>query len=719
MFTITLPWRFAPIKFPITEWLPEYQWKEWIVNDLAAGFTVFVFLIPQGMAYALLAGMPPIYGLYSSIVPLYIYAILGTSKHLSLGPMAITSLLLNVSVKSYGFEEQSPEYIKTILNLSLVVGLCVLIIGLLKLGSLVNLISASVLTGFLTASAVVIFLEQIKFIFGLTVPRFDYTYQTIAHLVSHLGESNANASALGLATFAVLILVREWKKRNKPTEVNLKSTQYKVLDMLAKLSNLLCIIFGSIIAYVITEGGTFIDIVGDVPSGLKAPGFEGISFTEGLEMIPSALIVSFVAFAGNWAVAKKYAAEFNYDVDATQELIAEGLAVTVGAVFNSFAGSGALARTAVVAESGALTQLAAVVVATLVLISVEFLTALFFYIPMSVLGAIIMVSVISMMDFDAMMKAYHTHPNDCAVMVLTCLSTFFIGVSEGLFIGIGLSLAIIIYNTAFPSISHLGRLCDQDGGHYKSIDRFENAKQHPGVAIVRMNATLFFANSAYFKEVAMRAVNGEFHSSKEEVTHLIVDASCWIDIDLPATQTIIDLWKELDKKNISLSIVGAKAVIRDRLRECDFPEERVRRYHYFTIQAAMEDIDHSVLLGEILPERKSKKIFNNSPVKLVSFCQSWSCKSHSMLPTSEDNEKQQPSTPVVIEQDDMNIKTMDDQMTTSHSGTNNEPPTVLTHRINNHQSEQLQEYHHQGQQEKEGKEMNDMKSEMDDHHLHL
>ena len=166
MLKIILPWRFAPIKFPITEWLPEYKWKEWATNDFTAGFTVFVFLIPQGMAYALLAGMPPIYGLYSAIVPLYIYAILGTSRQLSLGPMAITSLLLNVTVQKYGYEEQSPEYIKLVMNLSLVVGLCIFALGILKLGALVNLISESVLTGFLTASALVIFLNQIKYIFG-------------------------------------------------------------------------------------------------------------------------------------------------------------------------------------------------------------------------------------------------------------------------------------------------------------------------------------------------------------------------------------------------------------------------------------------------------------------------------------------------------------------------------------------------------------------------
>ena len=481
MKKITLPWPMAPILLPITEWLPLYN-KELLFSDITAGFTVFVFLIPQGMAYALLAGMPPIYGLYSSIVPLYIYAVFGTSRQLSLGPMAITSLLLSVSVQGFGYEEQSDEYIKLTMNVSLIVGLLIFLLGLFRLGALANLISESVLVGFLTASAMVISLNQIKYLFGIHVPRFDYTYETIGYILTHLQETSASDCVLGLLSVALLYAIKVWRQKNKPNAERLKSKVFVAMNIFTKMSNFLLIMVWSMISYSLIQGGGTIAIVGTVPSGLKAPAFASIPFQEAISLLPACLAVAFVVFAGNWAVAKKYAAENNYRVDATQELIAEGLSVTVGVFFNCFAGSGGLARSAVNAESGAQTQLAGCIVATLILFSVQFLTKLFHYIPMCVLGAVIEVSVISMFDFEAMINAYKVHKKDCAVMVFTFLFTFFLGVSDGLFVGIFISIAMIIHGTAFPAMVHLGRLPLNEGGYYKDITRFQHAQQEPGVA---------------------------------------------------------------------------------------------------------------------------------------------------------------------------------------------------------------------------------------------
>jgi SulP family sulfate permease len=593
MISIVLPWPFATIDLPITEWLPKYQ-KDWLASDVTAGFTVFIVLIPQGMAYALLAGMPPIYGLYSAVVPLYIYAILGSSRQLSLGPMAITSLLLSVTAANYGYEEQSSEYVELVLNLSMVVGVCISLLGLFRLGALVNLIGESVLVGFLTASASVIFLNQVKYILGLHVPRFPYTYQTVVYILTHMQEVNGNACGLGFATLAVLLAVRAWKKRNKATPERLKSTYFRIMDTISKLSNFLCIIVGSIIAYAISVNGLYIDIVESVPSGLRAPSFTSIGFEKAVALVPGALAISFVAFAGNWAVAKKYASERDYEVDATQELIAEGMCVTIGSVFNCFAGSGGLARSAVNAESGAQTQLSGVISASLMLLAVQFLTSLFYYIPMAVLGAIIQVSVLSMLDFDAMVKAYHTHRKDCIVMVSTFLLTFFVGVSQGLIAGIVLSIAMIIHATAFPSIVHVGKLSDSEGGHYKDVARFKNARQHPGIAIIRMDATLFFANCAHFKDIALRAVAGEFHTSSEPVKKLVIDASCWIDIDLAAVQVLFELRERLvDKKKIQMAIVGAKWPIRAKLKQCHFSAGSPMHYYYYSIHDALDEVDRS------------------------------------------------------------------------------------------------------------------------------
>lgn len=573
MFEIKLPWPLASIQFPITEWLPKYT-KDLFYSDLTAGLTVFVFLIPQGMAYALLASMPPIYGLYSSIVPLYIYTILGTSRQLAIGPMAITSLLLGVSVQSMGFEEATAEFIRMVLNLSMVVGIITFLLGLFRLGSLANLISNSVLSGFLSASALVIALSQLKWIFGIQMPRFQYSVQTIGYLLTHLDETNLAALTMGIVCWVSLYMIKRWRQNNKPTPERMQSTFFRVAATLAKMVNFITIVFTSAIAYALLESGIGLQIVGQVPSGLQPPSFAPVGFSEALLLIPAAVPIVFVAFAGNWAVAKKYSMEYDYEVSATQELIASGVSITIGVPFNAFAVSGGLARSAVNAESGAMTQVVAVIVASLMILAVQFLTALFYYIPMNVLAAIIEVSVVSMVDFNEMQLAYKHHKKDFAVIVSTFLCTFFVGVSEGLYVGIAMSIAVILHSSSFPHMAHLGKLPDSEGGHYKDVQRFPNAEQFPGVAIVRMDATIFFANCEHFKDTARRAASGEFHTAKDvPIKKLVIDATAWIDLDMQAVKTLFELKKEMSGKGITVVIACAKGVVRDKLRDNQYAGE--------------------------------------------------------------------------------------------------------------------------------------------------
>ena len=544
MYKIVLPRPLATILLPITEWLPNYP-RECLLSDIISGCTVFVLLIPQGMAYSLLAGMPAIYGLYTSIIPLYIYAIFGTSRQLSLGPMATTSLLLSESTIQFNDQEMSDEYISVLMKISLMVGIITLLMGIFRFGAIANMISGSVLVGFLTASALVICLNQLKHIFGITVPPFQYTFQTLIYILQHLHETNPVSFSIGLTNYCILYLVRRWRQKNKPTAEDMKRLSFRVVLILSKMSNIISLIFGSFIAYIVISNNGTLKIIGTVPSGLKAPVLPTISFGEMQRYFTSSVAISLVAFTGNWAVAQKYAFLNNYKVDATQELIAEGLSVTIGVFFNSFAGSGGLARTAVAAESGAQTQLVGCIVATLMLISVQYLTRCFFYIPMAILGSIILISVMSMIDFHTMIKSYAIHRQDCIVMVVTFISTFFIGVSVGLYIGVIISIGMIVFETSFPTIAHLGKLPESEGGQFRDVRRFPSAEQIPGIAIVRMDATLFFANCEHFKDVIMQAVEGHYHTSPLRIEKIVIDAKCWIDIDLAGISKLFEIKQEL------------------------------------------------------------------------------------------------------------------------------------------------------------------------------
>lgn len=549
-------------------WISECT-KETLLSDISAGFTVFVFLVPQGLAYALLAGMPPIYGLYSAIVPSYVYAVLGTSRQLSIGPMAITSLLLSVAIDKYGCEQQSAEYVLLTMNLSLVVGFVILAVGMFRLGLLVNLISESVLSGFLTASSCVILLNQLKYILGVHVPQFTYTYQAIVYLAMHIHQTNIYSLCIGISSLAVLYGMKNWKAADtNPSQGD--SMAIQSMRVLSKFSNLLVIVISPILAFLLISHGVQLHVVGIVPSGLKPPGFTFVDAETMLGFLPAAFAIAFVAFTGNWAVATKYGAKFKHEVDATQELLAAGLATIVGSFFNAFAVSGGLARSAVNAESGAQTQLSGCISATLMLIAVQFCTGAFYYIPMSTLGAVIIISVMSMLDFRAMYDSYYSHPNDCLVMVATFLVTFFVGVTNGLFVGIAISLAVIVYAAAYPSIHILGQLSVAEGGHYREVAHHAQATQHAGVTILRMEASIFFANCVYLKDIVMRGAAGEFHPAAEPIHTVVLDASCWTDIDLVASKTLAELRDSLRVRGVTLMVACATSQVQKKLTDQHF-----------------------------------------------------------------------------------------------------------------------------------------------------
>lgn len=647
MDTIKYLLRVFAIDLPIFDWLPKYTRGDF-AKDAVAGCTVFALMIPQAMAYASLAGMPPIYGLYSSTFPLLLYAALGTSRHISIGPMAITCLLLSTTIhmEAPGLVEGSPDYINFCLSLSLVTALITWILGLFRLGFLTNFLSGSVLSGFITASACVIALSQLKYILGIRMPRFQYSHQTIIYLLTHLHESNPSACGIGFSSWLGLYYIKVWRQLYKKQGMNqtsaataavtntssssnssssLSSSSLSVNSPLhsdpasllpststpisnqhpppsssssffsmsnlipptsrlcsslyaaSNLASLVAIIISAGISYAIIKGGMAGDlqVVGDVPQGFLAPGqMTLLPFMQLISLVPSAFLLAIIAFTGNWAVCVKYGTQFGYHVDATQELVATGLSNAIGVFFNCFFSSGGLARSAVNTESGAKTQISGVITAVGMIMAILFLTKLFKYIPMAILGAVIEVSVLSMMDFEAMKVAYQLDKRDFYVILVTFLMTFFVGISQGVFFGVALSLFVVLHAVAFPQIAHLGRM-KSSPTHFRDIKRNRDCEQIPGIAIVRMDASLFFANRVYFQDTIMDAANGKFHSDKSTpIEHVIIDASAWHSTDLAGIQTLQAIQSELTgNRNITISFAGVKAGLRNKLLEAKFIDE--------------------------------------------------------------------------------------------------------------------------------------------------
>lgn len=630
-------------KKSLKKWLPfidtiEIYQQDFIWSDLNAGIVTFVLLIPQGMAYALLAGLPPVYGLYTATIPLYTYALFGTSQQISMGPMAITSLLVGTTLGNMNIETASQEWIDMSLLMASLVGLILLIMGFFNLGLLTNFLSLPVMSSFTTASALIIALNQVKYLLGLSVPRFDYTHQLIIYLFSYINHAKWPAMLCGFSSLIILYIARSYKRnykiREKEKEIqvindtqicdnkgekikdnnvtvnneidNKKSTQLinKTLYIMSNGAGLLTITIMGAVAYGLKTNGHDIHIVGTVPEGLKSPSnpFNSLNSQVLSETAPQALVIAVVAFMGNWAVATKYSLEKHYEVQASQELIASGLANLFGSFFNGYVCSAGLARSAVNAEAGAQTQVSGIISATMIIFALLFMTEAFYYIPMATLGAIIMIGVISMIKFEDFQNAYNVDKNDFYVMILTFLTTFFLGIMEGIAMGVSVSLIFVLKSSASPHIAHLGKIQGHSLGvvvngnsnesngssnstiissksmeygnpfqsYWRNIDRHPNAQQIEGVAVMRMDASLYFGNASYFKSVVLTAALGNYHSSNAPIKLIILDVSGWIDIDLTGIRALNDLHSQLLSRNTLMSFANVKGPVRDRLILANF-----------------------------------------------------------------------------------------------------------------------------------------------------
>ena len=412
-------------KIPALQWVRDYS-KINFVGDLNAGITVGIMLIPQGMAYALLAGLPPIYGLYASIVPQLVYALLGTSRQLSVGPVAMDSLLVAVTISQLAII-QPEDYIQAAILLATLVGILQLTMGLFKLGFLVKLLTPPIISGFTSAAALIIGFSQLKYLLGVDLGSSPYLYDIFGALWLHLSAIKIQPLLIGVVGLLLLTVFKKWAPKF-PTP-------------------LLLIILSSLYVYYGDFAPSEIDIVGAIPAGLphfSLPSMDGIL---AWQLLPSALSIALVAFMEAIAVGKSIEAQQSeYQIDPNQELLALGSANILGSFFQSFPTTGGFSRSAVNHQAGAKTNLANIISALFVLIVLLFFTAYFYYLPKTILAAIIMFAVFKLIDFTYPIQLWRqANKRDLFLLIFTFLATLFIGIQQGILLGILLTFLISRY----------------------------------------------------------------------------------------------------------------------------------------------------------------------------------------------------------------------------------------------------------------------------------
>ncbi len=550
---------------PWLGWLAEYQ-SSYLKGDLWAGLTVGVMLIPQSMAYALIAGLPPIFGLYAAFLPQVVYSFAGSSRHLSVAPSAMISLLIVAGISNLA-TPGTDDYVHLAVLLALLTGILQLLFAIVKFGFIVNFLSRPVISGYTSAAAIIIGLSQLKHLFNIEIPYSNLIPDIVRNII-HEKDSIQWISVLIGAMGIMVLLALKKVKRSLP-------------------GPLVVVVIGIIVTSLFHLPERGIEIVGAIPSGLPTVGLPRVGINDISGLLPLALLISLVGFMESVSIAKTIQAKKqNYDIVANRELAGLGLANITASLFGTFPVSGGLGRTAVNVDAGANTNLSSWISAVVVGITLLFLTPLFYYLPKAILASIVIVAAFGLIDYKIPVWLYRISKKDFLMLVVTFIVTLLFGVVAGILTGVVLSLIFLIYRSATPHIAQLGRLPGTD--HYRNVSRFPEAVERDDLLIFRFDSELYFANAGYFKDRLMKMIAAKGHDLKA----IILNAQSIHALDSSAIETLAEIVEDCQSRGVSFYITGAIGPVRDKLRKSGLYEKIGKDYFTMSIDEAIGHFDN-------------------------------------------------------------------------------------------------------------------------------
>ncbi|CAI9773985.1 unnamed protein product [Fraxinus pennsylvanica] len=588
---------------PCYRWIRTYRWREYLQPDLMAGITVGVMLVPQSMSYAKLAGLQPIYGLYSGFVPIFVYALFGSSRQLAIGPVALTSLLVSNVLGSI-VDSSEALYTELAILLALMVGVFECIMGILRLGWLIRFISHSVISGFTTASAIVIALSQAKYFLGYDITRSSKIIPLVKSIVSGADKFLWPPFVMGSIILAIILTMKHLGKSKK------------YLRFLRAAGPLTAVVLGT--TFVTIYHPSSITLVGEIPQGL--PKFSvPKEFGHIKSLIPTAMLITGVAILESVGIAKALAAKNGYELDSNRELFGLGVANIFGSFFSVYPTTGSFSRSAVNHESGAKTGLSGIIMGIIMGCALQFLTPLFEYIPQCALAAIVISAVIGLVDYEEATFLWRVDKRDFLLWTITCATTLFLGIEIGVLIGVGVSLAFVIHESANPHIAVLGRLPGTTV--YRNIQQYPEAYTYNGIVIVRIDAPIYFANINYIKDRLREYEIDEDGSTKRgpEVTRVhfvIIEMAPVTYIDSSAIQALKDLHQEYKSRDIQIAISNPNREVLLTLARAGVIDLIGKDWYFVRIHDAVQVcLQHVQSLNES-PKKSERFLENNRPGRL-------------------------------------------------------------------------------------------------------
>ncbi|HBG98653.1 MAG: sulfate permease [Rhodobacteraceae bacterium] len=544
--------------FPILDWAPGYS-RHMLTDDLVAAVIVTIMLIPQSLAYALLAGLPAEVGLYASIAPLVVYAVFGTSRTLAVGPVAVASLMTAAAAGELA-AQGSPEYQTAAILLAFLSGLMLAGMGLLRLGFLANFLSHPVISGFITASGLIIAASQLKHILGVEAQGHNL-YELLLSLGAHLGQVNLPTLAIGVSATAFLFWARS---RLMPLMARV-GIAGKPAAVIARAAPVFAVAATTAAAWGWDLAARGVAIVGEVPQGL--PALVVPAFDAGLwaQIAIPALLISIVGYVETISVAQTLAAKRRQRIDPDQELIALGGANVASAVSGGFPVTGGFARSVVNFDAGAQTPAAGAYTAAGIAMATLFLTPLLYFLPKATLAATIMVAVLSLVDLGALRRTWDYSKTDFAAMAATILVTLGFGVELGIVAGVGLSVVLHLYRTSTPHVAVVGQVPGTE--HFRNIERHEVVTV-PEVYSVRVDESLYFPNARFLEDLINDAV-----ADDPRIRHVVLMCPAVNLIDASALESLEAINARLRDAGVTLHLSEVKGPVMDRLGRSHFLDE--------------------------------------------------------------------------------------------------------------------------------------------------
>ena len=555
-------WLVLKQLFPILSWLPKYS-REYLFNDITAGITVGVLLIPQGMAYALIAGLPIEYGLYASLVPQIIYALTGTSRQLSVGPVAMDSLLVAVGLSAIA-AIGSDRYIELAIGLALMMGGIQMLLGLLRAGFIVNFLSRPIISGFTSAAALIIGLNQITNLLGIEIPRNSQIQKFLYSASDNITEIHFETVAIGLISIILFLVISKYRNKIKIPAA------------------LIIVALGILIVFGLELEQTGVAIVGAIPEGLPDFRIPTLNNADFYELLPIAITLALVSFMEAYSIAKAIEEKHDYKINANQELRALGLSNIIGSLFQSYPTTGGFSRSAVNDKAGAVTPMASLIAALLIALTLLFLTPIFYYLPKAVLAAIIIVSVLGLIDVKLPVSLWKSHKVEAGLLFVTFIVTATVGMIEGIASGVSLSIIVLVYRQMRPHFAELGKIA----GVYRNINRFPDAKIKAGLLIVRFDSALHFANHRFMAA----SLEDQISLRTDGIQNIILCAESIGYVDASGITALENIIDDLEERGISFRLAAAIGPVRDVIESSELIARIGKTRCFTSIENVVEDI---------------------------------------------------------------------------------------------------------------------------------